>query len=84
MGTHPDTSLFRVRNGIPDRGMLHASNLPSTPSTEVREALMGFRIEDTDAPGLSKSQRIHLLGECTNLISIAYVDGILNLGIHLL
>jgi hypothetical protein len=33
--------------------MLYVSNLPSSPSAEVREALMGFQVGDTEAPSLS-------------------------------
>ena len=45
MGTHqPDTSPLRVYNGLPGKGMLYVANLPSTPSTEVREALIIYRL----------------------------------------
>ena len=54
LGTHPNTTPFRVRNGIPSRGMLYAMDTPATPSAEVREALMGFRVGDTAALGLSE------------------------------
>jgi hypothetical protein len=40
---------------------------PTTPSADVREALMGFRAGDTTAPSLSESQRVELLGQCTDL-----------------
>ena len=44
---------------------------PSTPSAEVRETLMGFRIGDTAAPRLSELQRVPLLGKCTDLNTMA-------------
>jgi len=50
--------------------MLYAMNTPSTPSAEVREALMGFRIGVTAAPGLSELQRVQLLGQCTDVNTI--------------
>jgi hypothetical protein len=59
----PDTAPFRVHNGILGRGMLYASETPSTPSVEVRKALMEFRIGDTAAPKLSALQRVQLLGQ---------------------
>jgi len=52
VGTHPGTAPFRVHNGILGRGMIYALDTPSTPTAEVREALMGFRVGDTAAPGL--------------------------------
>ncbi len=45
-------------------------NTPSTPSAEVRGALMGFRVGDTAALGLSELQRVQLLGQCTDLNTI--------------
>jgi len=51
--THPNTSPFRVHNGISENGVLYATNLPSTPSPELREALVGFRVGETDVPSLS-------------------------------
>ncbi len=71
MGTHPDSAPFRVQKGIPSRGMLYVSDTPSTLSADIIEALMGFHIGDTAAPGLSALQRIHLLGKCTDLNSLA-------------
>jgi hypothetical protein len=38
-----------------------------SPSPEVRETLMGFTYGDTEATGLTPAQRIHILGQCTNL-----------------
>jgi len=38
-----------------------------SPSPEVREILMGFTSEDTEAAGLTPEQRIHILGQCTDL-----------------
>jgi len=63
MDTHLYTAPSRIHNVIPIRGMLYVRNTPSTPSTEVREALMGFRIGDTAAHALSALQRVHLLGQ---------------------
>ena len=40
-------------NSCTGKGMLYVSNLPSSPSAEVREALMGFQVGDTEAPSLS-------------------------------
>ena len=67
LGTHPNTSPFRVHNGIPGRGMLYTMDTPTTPSADVMEALMGFRVGDTPAPGLSESQRVQFLGQCADL-----------------
>ncbi len=53
MGNHLNTVLFRVQNGTPGRSMLFVSGTPASASREVREALMGFHIGDTAAPGLS-------------------------------
>ena len=53
MGTLPDTTPFRIYNGIPGKDMIFLSSILSTTSAEVREALMGFQIGDTAAPGLS-------------------------------
>ena len=39
----------------------------TSPSSEDREILMGFTIGDTEAEGLSPGQRIHILGQCTDL-----------------
>ena len=72
MGTHPDTSRFRVHNEIPGNKVLYDSDLPSAPSPEVREALMGFRVGETDVPGLSIAQRVRLLYRCTYLNSISW------------
>jgi hypothetical protein len=58
LGAHPDTPPCWVYNGNPGRGMLYVSNTPSTPSAEVMETLMGFRIGDTAASGLSALQRV--------------------------
>jgi hypothetical protein len=71
VGTHPDTSPFWVHNGIPGKGLLYDSNLPSTPSLEVREALMGFRVGATDALGISIAHGVYLLGKSTDLNSIS-------------
>ena len=72
LGTHPDKPPFRVHNEIPGKGVLYASNLPSTPSAEVKEAALDFCVKDTDAPELSIAQRVHLLDQSTDLNSIAY------------
>ncbi len=52
--------------------MLYIADRPAAQTTEVREALMGFRIGDTRVPGLSQHQRVHLLGQCTDLNAIAW------------
>jgi len=52
--------------------MLYAMDTPATPSAEVREALMGFRVGDIAALGLSELQRVQLLGQCTNLDTITW------------
>ncbi len=53
--------------------MLYAINTPATPSAEVGEALMGFRVGDTAARGLSELQRVQLLGKCTDLDTITWI-----------
>ncbi len=73
LSTHPDTAPFRNHNGIPDKEMLYAMDTPYTPSAEVRKALMGFRIEDTAALGLSELHRVQLLSNCTDLNTIAWI-----------
>ena len=70
MGTQPNTAPFRIHNGIPGRGILYAMDTPATPSAEVREAFMGFRVGDTAAPCLSELRRVQLLGQCTDLNTI--------------
>ena len=67
MGTHPDTSPFRILNRIPRRRMLYALDSPDTPLAEARETLMGFPVGDTTALDLSELQRVQLLGQCTDL-----------------
>ena len=42
------------------------------PSAEVRETLRGFHIGDTATPGLSAIQRLQLLGQCTDLNTLAW------------
>ena len=69
LDTRPDTAPFRVHKGIP--GMLYVLDTPSTPFAEVREALMGFHIGDTAAPGLPALHRIQILGQCTDLNTLA-------------
>jgi hypothetical protein len=58
--------------GVPRRGMLYINDLPATPSVEAREALMGFRVGETAAPGLSDAQRVQLLGQCTDLNTLTW------------
>jgi len=77
LGTHPDTVPFRVHKGIPGRGMLYVSDTSFSPSAEVREALMGVHIGDTAAPGLSALQRVQLLGQCTDLNTLAWTLSII-------
>ena len=72
LGTHPNTSPFQIQNGIPCNGVLYDSNFLSTPSLEVREALMGFKVGETDIPGLPTSQRVQLLGQSKDLDSISW------------
>ena len=48
-------------------GLLWKDGTLTPPSPEVRETLMGFTKGDTNAPGLSPAQRIHILGMCTGL-----------------
>ena len=40
---------------------------PDITPPEVREVLMGFTSGDTAAEGLTPDQRIHILGQCTDL-----------------
>jgi hypothetical protein len=47
--------------------MLYAVDSLATPSTEVREAFMGFRVGDTAGLDLSELRRFQLLGYCTDL-----------------
>jgi hypothetical protein len=42
--------------------MLYTIDTPATPSAEVREALVGFRVGDTAALGLSDLERVQLQG----------------------
>jgi hypothetical protein len=58
--------------GAPGRAMLYTKDLPATPSAEVLEALMGFRVGDTAALGLSEAQRDQLLGQCTDLNTLTW------------
>jgi hypothetical protein len=39
----------------------------TSPSLEVREILMRFTSGDTEAAGLIPEQRIHILGQCSDL-----------------
>jgi hypothetical protein len=43
MGSQLNAAPFRIYKEIPGRGMLYTDNNPTSPSAEVREALMGFR-----------------------------------------
>jgi hypothetical protein len=74
----PPTILprFRTRPTPPPRaelgqssttGLLLKDGTLRSPSPEVREALMGFTCGDTEATGLTPTQRIHILGQCTDL-----------------
>jgi hypothetical protein len=72
LGTQTDMASFRVHNKIQGRGMLYAMDTPSTPSAEVREALIGFWVGNTAAPRLSELQRAQLLGHCAYLNSILW------------
>jgi hypothetical protein len=73
LGTHPDSSPFWVHNELSGKDMLYNSNFPSSPSAEVREALMGFCIGDADALVLSTAQRVHLLGQSPDLNSFSWL-----------
>jgi len=53
--------------------MLYKGNSPASPTAEVREALMRFRVGDIGAQGFSQNQRIHLLGHCTDLDAILWM-----------
>ena len=72
LSTHPDTAPFWVHNVHPGRGMLYVSDTPATPLAEVRDVLMGFRVGDTAAAGLSALQRVKLLGQPTDLNTLAW------------
>ena len=48
-------------------GLLMQGGTLTSPSPEVKEVLMGFTGGDTEAGGLSPGQRIHILGQCTDL-----------------
>jgi hypothetical protein len=65
--THPNSFPFRVHNEITGNGVLYDSNRPSTPFPEVREALMGFNVDETSIPGLVTTKRVYLLGQSTYL-----------------
>jgi len=52
--------------------MLYAMETPITPTADVREALIGFRVGYTFAPSLSESQRVQLLGRYTDLNTMTW------------
>jgi hypothetical protein len=70
VGTHPKLFHFRVQGGSHGQGILYETNRPAPPTTDGWEAFMGFTVGDTGAPGFSHNQRIHLLGQGTNLNAI--------------
>jgi hypothetical protein len=72
LGTHPNTAPFRVHNVLPSRGMLYTMETLATPFAYVKEALIGFRVRDTSALGLFESQRVQLLGQCTDLNTMTW------------
>ena len=74
----PPTNLprFGTRTTPPPRaelgrssttGLLLKDGTLRSPSSEVREILMGFTGGDTEAAGLTPEQRIQMIGQCTNL-----------------
>jgi hypothetical protein len=72
-GYPPKLPTFPIHNEFPGRGMLYKANRPASPTAEAREALMGFSVGNTGATGLSQTQRIHLLGQCTDQEAIALI-----------
>jgi hypothetical protein len=50
--------------------MIYDTDTPATPSAEIKEALVGFRVGDTAALGLSKLHKVQLLGKSTDLDTI--------------
>ena len=66
-GTRPRSQLQATSPHTPSNGLLMHGETLTSPSSEVREVLMGFTSGDTEAEGLSPSQRIHILGQCTDL-----------------
>ena len=75
LGIEPNSIHVQIHCGSTGRKMLYEANRPASPTAEVREALMVFREGDTRAPGLSQNQRVHLLGQCTDLNAIYLMDG---------
>ncbi len=72
LGSQLSAAPFRIYMDVPGRGMLYINDFPTTPSAEVREALMGFRVGDTAALGLSDVQRVQLLCHCTDLNTLSW------------
>ena len=66
-GTRPSPQPQAKSPHKPTNGLLMHGGTLTSPSPEVREVLMGFTRGDTEAGGLSPSQRIHILGQCTCL-----------------
>jgi hypothetical protein len=56
VGAHTESFYFRVHGRSLGRGMLYIANCPTSPATEVKEALMGFRVGDTGARVSPKSK----------------------------
>jgi hypothetical protein len=50
----------------------------TSPSPEVREILMGFTSGETEAAGLTPEQRIHILGQCTDLNLLHWTNALAN------
>ncbi len=59
--------------GVSGRGMLYTKDNSTTESAVVREAVMGFRVRDTAAYGLSEAQRVQMLGQCTDLDVLTWI-----------
>ena len=64
---YPNSHKFRTHKGRPGPGLLIHNNELKEPTADIREVLMGFRMRDTAAPGLSEEQRRHLLGQCIDI-----------------
>ena len=60
---YPSSHKFRLHRGKPGPGLLINNNELKEPTADIREALMGFPVGDTAAPGLSEERRRHLLGQ---------------------
>ena len=59
-------------------GFLLKDGTPTSPSPQIREVLMGFTSGDTAVGGLSPDQRIHILGQCTDLNILHWTLALVN------